>query len=429
MNKKALAALYQDLPDLVAKGILSPESAERLKQHYGPLGESQGNKTFLLVFGVFGVILVGLGIILLLAHNWPQFTRITRLAISIGLLFTAQAVSGLALRFKPDSRIWREAAATFHTLALGAALALIGQTYHLTEDTDMFVLTWMLLSLPLVYLLRSGSAAVLYCIGITFWVTNVHEQSGRHLIWVLYLLALPFYWQRLRQDRQANATAILSWAFNISLFISFGAAFAAAVDNLGLLLYSALFSLNYMAGMFWFNTAGEKWRMPFKIIGIGGSIACAYILTFQDIWRHLNVKLQNMFTPDLMLLAALMLLAVAGNIRMAQQFGRNSLPLAAIPLVTSAAYISLGFDASGAGAAVLLNSYLLLLSIWIIRKGIRQAGLGLVNLGMTLLAALIAARFFDANVSFLIRGLVFVALGAGFLITNWFIVSRRNTGG
>ena len=45
----------------------------------------------------------------------------------------------------------------------------------------------------------------------------------------------------------------------------------------------------------------------------------------------------------------------------------------------------------------------------------------------TLLAvtALIVARFFDSDITFLLRGLLFIALGVAFLITNMAMLRRK----
>ena len=50
--------------------------------------------------------------------------------------------------------------------------------------------------------------------------------------------------------------------------------------------------------------------------------------------------------------------------------------------------------------------------------GLRAGRIGTTNAGMLLLAALIAARFVDADWSFLVRGLVFIGLGGVFLGLN-----------
>ncbi|MDF2500508.1 MAG: hypothetical protein K0Q77_1222 [Anaerosporomusa subterranea] len=427
MNKKALAELYQDLPELITTGVLTPEAAENIKNHYGPIEDNQGRPTFLLAFGVFGVLLVGLGITLLIAHNWAQLTRVNRLALSIGLLVAAQLVAGMTLYFKQESRTWRESAAALHMIVIGAVLALVGQTYHLTGDTDSFLLTWMLLSLPLMYLLRANSVAVLYLLGVTYWSASIYSPVEKQFVWLLLALALPYYWRQMRQDRFSNTTAVLSWVWNICLYGCFTAAFDSSLNTFRALVYSALFSINYMAGVLWFNTVQES-RLPFKAIGLAGSGITIFILTFYDYWRHLNMTTSRVSSVETLLVIALLLLTAVALFRTAKQTGHRNLPFAVAPLVISIGYLVQYFDASGSTAMILLNGYMLLLSIWVISAGSRNRSIGQVNAGMLMLALLIAARFLDANLSFVIRGVVFVCLGIGFLVVNWLMV-RHKAGG
>lgn len=426
MNKKAIAELYKDLPELVKNNVLSSEAAENIKNHYGPIEETQGTRTLLLIFGVFGALLVGLGIILLIAHNWDQFTRLSRLALSVGLLITVQMAAGLTLWFKAESRIWRESAAALHMLVIGAALALVGQTYHLTSDTDMFLLMWMLLSFPLMYLMRASSVAVMFTLGVTFWCTNTYAQPERQFIWALLALTLPFYWRQMQQDRHANSSALMFWIGNICLYICFAAAFSNSITKLAPLIYSALFSLNYMVGVLWFNTGRESLRMPFKLVGLVGSTVCIFILTFHDFWRHLKSP-AAVSTSEYVLALILLLLVVIGNAGMAKH-RRKNLPFAIAPLIIGGGFLLQSLDTSGIGSTILLNGYMLLLSIWIINTGTQSRSVSLVNIGMLMLSVLIASRFLDISVSFVIRGLVFVGLGIAFLTVNWLLVRRKPEG-
>jgi uncharacterized membrane protein len=426
MNKKSIAELYQELPELIAKGVLTPETAENIKQHYGQVEDSLGTRTLLLVFGVIGALLVGLGIILLIAHNWAQLTRINRLALSVGLLVAAQLAAGMTLYFKQDSRTWRESAAALHMIVIGAVLALVGQTYHLTGDTDMFLLTWMLLSLPLIYLLRANSVAILYLLGVTYWSVSIYSPVEKQFVWLLLALALPYYWRQIRQERFSNATASLSWVWNICFFGCFTAAFDSSLHPFRAIIYSALFSLNYMTGVLWFNTIQES-RLPFKAIGLAGSLITIFILTFYDYWRHLNI-VTPMTATVAMLIIGLLLVTAAAIVRTAKQTGRKNLPFAAAPLVVISGYLLRYVDASGTAAMLLLNAYMLLLGLWIISSGSRNRSIGQVNAGMLMLALLIGSRFFDADLSFVIRGVVFVCLGIGFLLVNWLMVRRKSGG-
>jgi hypothetical protein len=51
--------------------------------------------------------------------------------------------------------------------------------------------------------------------------------------------------------------------------------------------------------------------------------------------------------------------------------------------------------------------------------------LSLLNYGLLILTALIICRFFDLDMSFVARGLLFVLVGAGFFAANIWMVKKR----
>ena len=72
MNQKAIRWLYDELPRLVAQGVLTPDTETRLRAHYGPLEAPRPARLAVIVFGVLGALLIGAGVILVLAHNWED---------------------------------------------------------------------------------------------------------------------------------------------------------------------------------------------------------------------------------------------------------------------------------------------------------------------------------------------------------------------
>src|SRR5688500_18867437 len=149
--------LREQLPALVAAGVLDEEAARRLEAHYAR-GEGAGARAVVLLFGTLGALFVGGGIILLLAHNWEQLGRPVRTAFSIAPLLLSWALAALVLTRENRREAWGEAVAAFWTLAIGASISLVAQTYHLPGDWTAFLLTWLLLAIPIVYLLESVSS-------------------------------------------------------------------------------------------------------------------------------------------------------------------------------------------------------------------------------------------------------------------------------
>jgi len=84
----------------------------------------------------------------------------------------------------------------------------------------------------------------------------------------------------------------------------------------------------------------------------------------------------------------------------------------------------IGSTLTGIPVLVLMNLYMLGLGVALITLGVRDRRLGVVNLGLLVTATLILARFFDADMSFVVRGLAFIAVGIGFLVTNILLVRR-----
>ena len=138
-----------NLEELLKEGIISKENADDIRQYYQSKNEGSSNRLF-LVFGLLGAVLVGLGIILIIANNWDSFSKVTKTVLAFVPLVIGQGFCTYSLLKMPDNKTWREAASSFTFFAVGAGIALISQIYHIQGSTAEFLLTWMLLTLPLV---------------------------------------------------------------------------------------------------------------------------------------------------------------------------------------------------------------------------------------------------------------------------------------
>jgi len=64
------------------------------------------------------------------------------------------------------------------------------------------------------------------------------------------------------------------------------------------------------------------------------------------------------------------------------------------------------------------------MGILYIRRGSTQGKLSVINLGLVMVSIIILSRFFDTDLSYLVKGLVFALLGIGFIVANYFIVKN-----
>lgn len=83
------------------------------------------------------------------------------------------------------------------------------------------------------------------------------------------------------------------------------------------------------------------------------------------------------------------------------------------------------FDTGQTIFTVLFNLYVFAGGIAYMVMGIRSNEVKTVNFGFALVAAVIFLRYFDTDLSFVLRGTLFVILGIGFLLTNKVIAKRR----
>ena len=187
---KHIKWLASELPKLVDDGVISSDAADKLREHYGEVDPNSGRRIALTICSILGSLLIGAGIILLLAHNWRELSRSTRTILSIAPLAISQILALWVLWSGRDSAAWREGVATFLTLSIGASISLVAQTYHIHGDLGSFLLTWSVLSLPLVYLMNASFPAIIYLVGITSW-SGYEQSSAEHAV-----MFWPLQWCR-----------------------------------------------------------------------------------------------------------------------------------------------------------------------------------------------------------------------------------------
>jgi uncharacterized membrane protein len=427
-NRKGWRWLYGELPGLVSAGVLAPEVAERLKAHYGEPGESwSAGRIAGIVMAMLGALLVGGGVILILAHNWADLSRPTRTVLSFAPLLVAQALAFYTL-WTGRGTAWREGVGIGLATAVASSIALIGQTYHIHGDLGSFIFTWMLLILPLVYLLNSSAVAAIYLAGITWWAGYAQwRQDDVLLYWPLFALALPHVWLAWRREPFGPRAAWLGWTAVIALSVGTGIALEKTLPGLWTVIYAAMFATLYLAGRRW--PAAEDvgwWRRPFHafgalgIVGLGLMLSCAW--PWKNIGWYYYRWTDNYSTlasiVDYLLLLVLLGSAVALAVLAAMRRQWEHLWFGVFPAVAVIAYLLVQSVDTEMPAVLLVNLYLLALGIAVVVAGIRAARLLLVNGGMLIACTLIILRFFDSDFSFVVRGVAFILLGIGFLGAN-----------
>lgn len=430
MSKAGIGWLYSQLPELINKGVLTQESADKLRQHYGEIKSINKLSMMFIALGTIGAILVGLGIILLLAHNWDQFSRLTRAVISFLPLIAGQGLALWVLCKRPQSGSFKEGSAAFLSLMVGASVALICQTYNIPEDAGVFTITWMFLILPLVYLMQASIPAAIYLVGITIWSgMQISNPAKVMLFWPLSAVIIPHFIWALRKETYALRSAMLSLVMLICVSIAASFSLGRNWPGLWVVIFPSLYAIFYLIGISKFNNVTTNWQRPLHLIGAIGLFILAFQFSFRQAWQYLDrasyynaaasdfvVFLDNLVTMAIVITAILLFY---GNVK------RNNKNFSLLGLLPLLAIIGLSvYRQSIVLPFLIFNAYLLILSIRRILAGIRSNNLAVINTGMLVLAVVIIARFFDSDISFVTKGLVFIAIGIGFLTANAMLARR-----
>ena len=440
-NRWAIRWLRSQLPELVAHGVITSDTARAIDRHYEQ-DQPRSNFAF-VVLAALGSALVAAGIILLIAHNWDELSRAMRTAIAFLPLLIAQALVVFTMMRRNESQPWREAAAVFDVAAVATAISLISQTYQVQGTFADFMRTWLLLSIPIVYLLRTTLGAIAYVIGCVVWLFArwgfLSSPGNPMVFWVLLMLVIPHVVIRFRRDRDSRETATLVIILALAALFGIGATAEFADANVGAIAYAGLATVTYLCGMKFFPQATGRLH-PLAVVGGIAIGVVTIVLSFESNW-HMTYHAGSVSRSSAANLAvAVELLFPIAAVFLAgfDLLGRRaafSLSAALLPIVAAVAWAIAHLcerpddkwhsTSCSFAAATVLNCYALWLGIDILARGIRTNSIARANFGLLLIAALAICRFFDSDLSFVTRGIGFIIVGLGFLVANVLLFKRR----
>lgn len=156
--------LSEDLPRWRDQGWVSAEGVTAI------LASLEGRRaTFGLaaIVGVLGALLLGAGVVAFVSANWDLMPRIVRFALLVAAMAIAYG-SAAALAAK-ELRVFSEAALLLAGIVFAAAIALVGQTYHLAGEFSDAVLLWEIGILGAALVTGSGALTALALAGSGYW--------------------------------------------------------------------------------------------------------------------------------------------------------------------------------------------------------------------------------------------------------------------
>lgn len=422
MNSK----LQNDIEELVEAQVISVETASKIKAFYQSKKEGTPNRLF-VIFGVLGALLVGLGIILILAHNWDNFSKGIKTLLAFIPLIIGQFASGYSI-LKNKSKTWKEASGTFLFFAVGSSISLVSQIYHIPGNLSAFLLTWVLLCAPLMYLLRSHMLAILHVVFMTYYAVeygyNFISRADTPWFYLLLLaIVVPYYLNLLKNNLSDNITSVLNWLLPLSLIIVLGA-FVQTLSTLGVLMYVLLFGVLYNMGKLPIFDNQKLRRNGALILGSLGTFYMLILTSFKWMWEDLLREELIFNTQEFYISITLFLIAssLLGYLILKRAIPKFNIIPYIFGVFTIIFFMGLS---SQIIPTVLINLLVLTIAIITIKLGADKFHFGILNYGLFIIAILITCRFFDTNMSFVVRGVLFVFIGVGFFVTNYLMLKKK----
>lgn len=421
--------ILNDLPELVRAGVISQDTSANIESYYKSKNSTATNM-LLVIFGILGAILMGLGIILIIAHNWDELSRSLKTGIAFLPLLIGQVACAFTIFKKEKNIAWKEGSSVFLFCAVGASIALISQIYNIPGNLSSYLLTWMLVALPLVYVMKSSMVSLFYILGTTYYAGEVsywgYPTSESFTYWLMIAAVVPHYYFLLKKNPKSNFVRFHNWFLALSLTVILGT-ISKQMDELLLLAYASLFGLFHLFGTSNLLYRGST-KNVYTVLGSLGTVIILLGLSFNEFWEHLIEKEMPLsmvigspeFVVTLILIA---LAAILLYLKVKSQRITDISPFSIVFLL----FIPVFFIGTFSSVAVLLiNCMVLALGILTVRDGSKQNHLGLLNYGLIIITVLIICRFFDTDLSFVIRGVLFVSVGVGFFFANYRIIQKRN---
>src|SRR5690625_1705135 len=422
-------SVRKEIDELLQANVITEETAQRIRQYYEE-NTGSANRRLVVIFGILGALLSGMGVILIMAYNWADLGIQTKTIMAFDPLLIAQIAGFYTLGWQRNNPVWREGSGVAIIMGVGACLFLISQIYNYPEAENYLLFIWMLLILPVPYLLNSGAASMIYLGGITYYGAYLgYFTSGTSDVWTYWLLLgaiFPYYIYLIRSRFHEFYTVIHHWIVPLSIIIVMGGFTGAH----GLWMYFAYFSL---FGAFFilghlqpFSTYPHLQNGYYQMGQIGTAIMMI-MLSFKWYWNQIPERLGEMVDPMgapefwfAVILMGLALILLLAGIR--QNRSLITEPFAIMFLFFIPCFYVGTFSVYG---YLLMNLLILITGVLTIRKGNLESDFAELNFGLLIFTVLIFSRFFDSNISFLLRGLAFIVAGLGFFLVNYRMYRKK----
>lgn len=212
--------LSEDLDRWVRDGLIDETTAKTLRTHAGAALPASASSPILT--SLAGLV-IGLGILTIIAANWSALTGVMRLGL-VGVLISAAMLSAGWLRDRALA-LPANIIAAIAVLMAGGGVIVIGQLYHASSTSAAFLSLWTGLGLLIALLQRSPLAAAGTALLAMVWSLFHFGETGEltrlpEPLWVVPVLAVlgvqGFRWRSLLVLNIVSLAVIVWTSWNVT---------------------------------------------------------------------------------------------------------------------------------------------------------------------------------------------------------------------
>ena len=196
-------------------------------------------------------------------------------------------------------------------------------------------------------------------------------------------------------------------------------------EALGFLLYLLLFSLFYNIGKIPYFENQKLRRNGFLITGSLGIVTILLIASFRWLWKDI-IRIDSFQVQELYMSAILFLMSILTLVYLYLKHKVKSFNIFQFVFVIFTVLFFIGIN-NEIVPAILVNMLIFALGVVTVKIGADKFHFGVLNYGLLIIAALVTCRFFDTDMSFVLRGLLFVGVGVGFFLTNYYMLKKQKS--
>ncbi len=403
----------------VRQGLISTEQQEAILGLY-PTGEGTGRDRAVMILSILGSLLVGAGVILYFAANWPHIPAAVRVLLILVATLSSYWAGYYFQYRRADMPRLGQALIFLGGLFYGAGIWLLAQTFHLGRDFPLGFLAWGAGILPLAWSTTSRPLLYLATAVLIAWTGATQAELSQYN-WlfpaVMLLAVLPL--ARRSQTRLAESAVLgsifLWYMLNVvRLELTYhGAAPTLLVGRL-VLLYGATI---FLAGLARLGDAKTY-------LGSGGLLGLLglYLLTFETYSSH---GAPALFELGPYTLGGVTVMLIGAGLAGWYHWRRGEtlllLPAAFVPVMA----VLLPDMLMEAPRMVVFNLLLFGGSVGLVIVGIQKRLELLINLGVVAFLIHLITRYFDLFFTAMNKSLFFVLGGILLLAGGWFLERNR----